>query len=393
MGICNSLNRERRIIIIQRKIPKLFYLNLQKRTLYEIENQLCTTFRLPEFKIYRKPAVGVLPDQNILIGGGIKPNKKPSKILFQINPFSFTITRLAPLKLAVFLGNFYMINSEIYYFSSDLRLPHQVFRNNTWEILNKCSVNLHLASIYVVASTAYFAFGMKPNKKITKKIYSIDLGLGTQIKYNIESIKTSVKLRNPIVRECGGSILVIGGCKTNNKLNYNIFQQREDKWNKIQGPKCEYPKNGCLSIDGLLILITKLNKMITINADAVIQAFDLTMRTSSITFNTILKVKSVLQPKIEKYRRNSCELQNLLSNFKSLGDSRNSFPEPIYEMHSCESVLSESSSNDEGDPSELNCPIRVQESLNRLHDETLDTPDQINFKIKLFPVGTDSIIK
>ena len=390
MGACNSLKAERRVIIIQRNIPKFIYLNVKKALLHEIEDQVCTTFRLPEFKIYNKSAIGTLPDQNILIGGGIKPNKKPSKILFQINPFSHTITRLAPLKLAVFLGNFYMVNSELYYFSSDLRLPHQILRNKTWEILNKSFVNLHLASIYVVGSTVYFAFGIKPNKRVTKKIYSIDLSLLTEIKYNVESIKTPLRLRSPIVRECGGSIIVIGGHKANNKLNYNIFQYQNSKWKKIQGPEYGYSKNSCISVDDLLVLISKFNKMIVINANAFIQLSDLTMRASSITFHTVVRSNTFVQTKIEKYRRNSCELQGLLNNFKTLGETKTSLTNPIYEMHSSESGLSESSSDDEGNSFALNSPIRIQESLKRPNDgETIDTPDQLNFRIKLFSASSE----
>lgn len=386
MGVCSSMKTEKRLVLIPLVLQKFYYLNTKEKSLYMMEGQVRSKILLPEFKIHKKSAIGTLSNSDIIIGGGMKLNKQPSKRVIKISPSIQTVTKLPPLRLGIYHGSFYTIDSTLFYISSDLNVSHQAFHKNTWEFVYANPIDLHSATTYLIATTVFFAFGIKPNKKPTKKIYSIDF---LQSKtYKLEKNRPFFKLISPFAIPNTDFLVFAGGFTISQKPNYSFYIQKNGKWKEIAGPECVYLKNSCRSINNHTVLISTSSKIVTINQNLQVQVLDFSIIETPVELPHHI---NPAKPKIGSYRRNSCEMRNLLSNFAKLSEKASVYSSIIEEVHSCGSAFSENSidsqSSEKSQDSEKSEPIEIHEMLSHMQDgETIDTPNC--FKLKLFSAGS-----
>ena len=224
MGVCCSIKPEIRLLNISKSLPNFIYLNKGKTRVSMVNNLECQSIEIPDCKVNRNSAIGNFTDDDIIVGGGRKPNGKFSRKVFRINPLTKEITRLSPLKIGVEGGNFYMINLSIYYIASNLQLPHQVLKNNSWEILHTSKLKLTCPAVFIVSKTIYFACGIKPNNKPTKKIYYLDLD--NDLKYKVCQ-KVKFKLYKPVACALSDIVVIAGGKTVDKKHNYVLYIRRD----------------------------------------------------------------------------------------------------------------------------------------------------------------------
>ena len=146
MGACCSMKTETRLIVLSLPLPGFFYLNFKKKVVYRVENESSFKISLPRFKVHKEFAIGLLADQSILIGGGVKKNGSLSKKVVQIYPHLQTLTKLPSLFRPIKKGGFYSITSTLYYISDNLSMPHQRLVGNKWELIECPKLELHSAS-------------------------------------------------------------------------------------------------------------------------------------------------------------------------------------------------------------------------------------------------------
>ena len=110
--------------------PVYYYLNRVDNSIFEVHCDSIIRHSLSHFCIYKDCAIGYLPKDHIVLVGGIKPSGNLSKKVFYLNTKKKEINRLASLKIPTKEGSLLFVSSKLYYFSSNLMNPHQVYHRN-----------------------------------------------------------------------------------------------------------------------------------------------------------------------------------------------------------------------------------------------------------------------
>ena len=339
MGTCCSLKQELRVYKLPVKPLNIYYLNTKYKSVYRIDEDKLIKVKMPKFSINSNCAIGHLSDGSIVVVGGNKTNGRHSKKAILLSPSGGYIVKLPSLARPTFKGCIFQVDSFIYYFSDDLNLPHQRYNNRFWEVIDCGKINLTSVSVLRQEKVFYFLCGQKPNGKPTKKLYSIDIE--KDLKYETMNHKLNFKLINPISYSSYDFVVIGGGKKPNGCNNYSYFIQTNGEWKEIHGPDCILENYPCLYSNRLCIFIARGSKIITLDCNLRFKVYQNKKQNEAIR-RSATDVGQNQQIRINKYRRNSRFLQDVLNNYVTfqcnMSTSRLNLDE--------ESVLSDKSEDD-----------------------------------------------
>lgn len=281
-------------------LPSFYYLNQVKNSIFKVHLNSVTKHCLSKFILYSDCAIGYLPDNNIVVAGGEKPTGRLSKKVFFINTSTRAINRLSSLKFPSKFGTLLYTDSKLYYFSASLTLKHQVYLNNSWEILITSTLNLSYPVVCADSGEFFFLCGIKPNNKPTKKIYTLNLMKNNE--YSLIEKFTPFRLNRPIIISKNGTIAIGGGKKLSGEENYNFFFHNlsDDKWKEVEGPRYKIENYPGFFFENTMIWM----------------AFP--------------KIIVIMENKFDVY--NLLENKNILEKIKSIKDKRKSKVTPLKDM-------------------------------------------------------------
>jgi hypothetical protein len=354
MGTCCSIKPENRVYKLPVKPLSIYYLNTKFKSIYKIDGDKLQKVKMPKFNINNNCAVGHLSDGSIIIIGGTKTSGRLSKKVLLVSPSGGYVTKLPSLKRPTYKGSVHQVDSTIYYFSQDLSMPHQRYNNKFWEIIDYGKLDLNSVSVLRQDHIFYFLCGQKPNGKPTKKLYALDISNSST--YEKMNHKLNFKLINPICYSGYDYVVVGGGKKPNGCDNFSYFIQTNGEWKEIQGPDCILENYPCLYSNRLCIFIAKNSKIVTLDCALKFKVYQnkkkkQIMKRSATVFTPTTR--------INKYRRNSRYLQDVLNNYVTFQSNLSST-----RLEFCQSPSNSDSSENEKDQS-AKTPSIVQVSLSK----------------------------
>jgi hypothetical protein len=233
-------------------------------------------------------------------------------------------------------------------------MPHQRYNNKFWEMIDYGKLDLNSVSILRQDHIFYFLCGQKPNGKPTKKLYALDISNSST--YEKMNHKLNFKLINPICYSGYDYVVVGGGKKPNGCDNFSYFIQTNGEWKEIQGPDCILENYPCLYSNRLCIFIAKNSKIVTLDCALKFKVYQnkkkkQIMKRSATVFTPTTR--------INKYRRNSRYLQDVLNNYVTFQSNLSST-----RLEFCQSPSNSDSSENEKDQS-AKTPSIVQVSLSK----------------------------
>ena len=391
MGSC-SIKPKYRVVFTKEKTSPIYFTTKEKRSLLKIEDHKISELQIQRLKVYKNCAIGLLKNNEIILGGGEKPNGKLSKKVYQINPEKLFVNTLQSLKQGVKHGKFYQLENIIYYISYDLKRPHQVYKNSFWEFVHTTKLNIVFPVVYSISNIFYFACGIKNNKKPTKKVYS--LNIQKNFIYILELNKLNFKLYKPIIYANDKQIVIGGGKLPDGTENHKFYIKNGQEWNQVFN-EFVIKNIFCVSSNNFAVFIGKSKKMIKIFENSEISCFDLTKNFASDKSFSKTKKKPKTKAKnskktlkLPKFRRNSCEVQSLLGNVVKIDDfpKFNTVDNDYYNNEAKEKSDLLTSSNPEK-LSKLTRSLTVAAKYaDTNNDDTLTQSNQSNFKIHLLPL-------
>ena len=228
-----------------------------------IEGGKFIKLKLPKMKFNKGCAIGHLVDGTMMIAGGLRPDGRPSKQVFLINPSLLSIVECPSLARPCAKCSIFQIGFTVFLISQDLSEPHQKLVNKKWELINCNKLDLHSSAVLVQEQVFYFLCGLKRNKKPTKKLYSLNLASGNE--YELMKHKLNFKLINPCVYSAYDFVVVVGGQQVNQEYNSRFFIQNNWEWREVMGPDVEIEDYPCQYSDRTCVFVCKDRKIVTID--------------------------------------------------------------------------------------------------------------------------------